>query len=331
MLYRFTPTILAATLALCAAAATAQSATAQVAAAQAAATQVAPVQVAASSTSASSASSSSGSGSASASASPARAAKPAADPLGIALPDGLDRATLIKLVAPQVDAARVMLVGAKPWPRRANSYVLLVCAAPGNNAVSASPDCSQTFDPSNAAMVSPTAYVGVVERAPDQAPKLVAASGPIETQAAWDDANLTLTPSSADFARGVPLLPQQWDQFDLAAYKISDEQYAFGLRVGWSEPFAGGMATFSALYLFAIQGDRLAVILAEPMKAYRNMATDRSLNRRSEREIQDEENVLSMASSKTDGYYDIRIKIKGDKHTKTRKWSAQQGRYVTAE
>ncbi|MDQ2140881.1 hypothetical protein RBI14_22190 [Alcaligenaceae bacterium B3P038] len=329
MLYRFTPTILAATLALCAAAATAQSATAQVAAAQAAATQVAPVQVAASSTSASSASSSSGSGSASAS--PARAAKPAADPLGIALPDGLDRATLIKLVAPQVDAARVMLVGAKPWPRRANSYVVLVCAAPGNTAASASPDCSQTFEPSNAAMVSPTAYVGVVERAPDQAPKLVAASGAIETQAAWDDANLTLTPSSADFARGVPLLPQQWDQFDLAAYKISDEQYAFGLRAGWSEPFAGGMATFSALYLFAIQGDRLAVILAEPMKAYRNMATDRSVNRRSEREIQDEENVLSMAGSKTDGYYDIRIKMKGDKHTKTRKWSAQQGRYVTAE
>jgi len=327
MLYRFTPTILAATLALCAAAATAQSATAQSAAAQAAATQVAPVQVAASSTSASSASSSSGS----ASASPARAAKPAADPLGIALPDGLDRATLIKLVAPEVDAARVMLVGAKPWPRRANSYVVLVCAAPGNTAASASPDCSQTFDPSNAAMVSPTAYVGVVERAPDQAPELVAASGAIETQAAWDDANLTLTPSSADFAHGVPLLPQQWDQFDLAAYKISVEQYAFGLRAGWSEPFAGGMATFSALYLFAIQGDRLAVILAEPMKAYRNMATDRSVNRRSEREIQDEENVLSMASSKTDGYYDIRIKMKGDKHTKTRKWSVQQGRYVTAE
>jgi len=38
-----------------------------------------------------------------------------------------------------------------------------------------------------------------------------------------------------------------------------------------------------------------------------------------------------MASSKTDGYYDIRIKMKGDKHTKTRKWAAQQGRYVTAE
>jgi len=310
MLYRFTPTLLAATVTLCAAAASTQAAPIQAAHAQAA-----PVQVAAASTSAS----------------PARAAKPAADPLGIALPDGLDRATLIKLVAPDLDAARVMLVGAKPWPRRANSYVVLVCAAPGNTAASASPDCSQTIDPSNATMVSPTAYVGVVERASDRAPALVAASGAIATQAAWDDANLTLTPSSADFARGVPLLPQQWDQFDLAAYKISDEQYAFGLRSGWSEPFAGGMATFSALYLFAIQGDRLAVILAEPMTAYRNMAADRGAGRRSEREIQDEENVLSMASSKTDGYYDIRIKMKGDKHTKTRKWAAQQGRYVTAE
>lgn len=310
MLYRFTPTLLAATVTLCAAAASTQAAPIQSAHAQAA-----PVQVAAASTSAS----------------PARPAKPAADPLGIALPDGLDRATLIKLVAPDLDAARVMLVGAKPWPRRANSYVVLVCAAPGNTAASASPDCSQTIDPSNATMVSPTAYVGVVERASDRAPALVAASGAIATQAAWDDANLTLTPSSADFARGVPLLPQQWDQFDLAAYKISDEQYAFGLRSGWSEPFAGGMATFSALYLFAIQGDRLAVILAEPMTAYRNMAADRGAGRRSEREIQDEENVLSMASSKTDGYYDIRIKMKGDKHTKTRKWAAQQGRYVTAE
>lgn len=322
MLYRFTPTILAAALALCAAAATAQAAPHQaaphqVSPPQVAPPQAAPVQVAASSVSPS--------------ASPARAVKPAADPLGIALPDGLDRATLIKLVAPDVDAARVMLVGAKPWPRRANSYVVLVCAAPGNTAASASPDCSQTIDPSNATMVSPTAYVGVVERASDRAPALVAASGAIATQAAWDDANLTLTPSSADFARGEPLLPQQWDQFDLAAYKISDQQYAFGLRSGWSEPFAGGMAIFSALYLFAIQGDRLAVILAEPMTAYRNMAADRGAGRRSEREIQDEENVLSMASSKTDGYYDIRIKMKGDKHTKTRRWAAQQGRYVTAE
>ncbi|MYZ41751.1 hypothetical protein [Schauerella aestuarii] len=320
MLYRFTPTTLAATLALCAAAATAHAASTQAPPTQpapvhGAPVHVAPVQVAASSPPATA----------------ARAAKPAAASLGVALPEGLDRATLIKLVAPNVDPARVTLVGAKPWPRRANSYVVLVCAAPGNTPASASPNCSQTIDPSNATMVSPTAYVGVVERAPDQAPALVAASGAIDTQAAWDDANLTLTPSSPDFARGVPLLPQQWDQFDLAAYKISDAQYAFGLRSGWSEPFAGGMATFSALYLFAIQGDRLAVILAEPMTAYRNMAADPGTSRRSEREVQDEENVLSMLNSKTAGYYDIRIKMKGDKHTKTRKWSAQQGRYVTAE
>jgi len=330
MLYRFTLTTLAATLALSAAAATAHAASTQAAPAQpapvhktpvhgaplrVAPVHVAPVQVAASSPPAT----------------PARATKPAADPLGVALPDDLDRAALIKLVAPNVDAARITLVGAKPWPRRANSYVVLVCAAPGNTPASASPDCSQTIDPSTVTMVSPTAYVAVVERAPDQAPALVAASGAIDTQAAWDEANLTLTPSSPDFARGVPLLPQQWDQFDLAAYKISDEQYAFGLRAGWSEPFAGGMATFSALYLFAIQGDRLAVILAEPMTAYRNMAADPGTSRRSEREVQDEENVLSMLNSKTAGYYDIRIKMKGDKHTKTRKWSAQQGRYVTAE
>lgn len=260
--------------------------------------------------------------------SPAKPIDPKQDGLGVTLPAGLDAETLVGLVMPKGDPARVTLVGAKPWPRRADSYVVIVCAAQGAAKVPKTPDCGpQQTGPDVRDQTLPVAYVGIVERKAGAAPTHVAASGAITLKTDWSRSMLP-APVDAEEAADKRILPNEWRQFDLAPYRIADDEYAFGLRGGWSESFAGGGALFNALYLFRIDGDRLAVILAEPMFANYDIAGGWNKDGTRDHSIETAENVLAVTKGKTDGHYDLRITQKGDKDVeKIFRWSSRDGKY----
>lgn len=251
----------------------------------------------------------------------------ASDSMGTRLPDGLDADTLIGLLMPMGDPARVTMVAAKPWPRRADSYVVFVCHTNMIVRPRTSPDCSA--DPVRGEeSIPPTTYVGLVEKASNGQLRLVAATGAMTAQVNWAESGLSQAPIAAESAMNGLVMPTRWDRFDLAAYKVRDDQYAFGLRVGWSDSYAGGGASFDALYLFAVDGDRLRVVLAQPMGYYSDIAGERNADGTRDHELEEERRVLQMSSRKTDGYYDVLIK--GGSTPRTLKWSTRDAAYVLA-
>lgn len=256
------------------------------------------------------------------------ATRQATDPMGTHLPDGLDADTLIGLLMPMGDPTRVTMVAAKPWPRRADSYVVFVCHTNMIVRPRTSPDCSA--DPVRGEQsIPPSTYVGLVEKTSNGQVRLVAATGAMTALVNWADSNLSQAPIAAESALNGLVMPTRWDRFDLAAYKIRDDQYAFGLRVGWSDAYAGGGASFDALYLFAVQGDRLLVVLAQPMGYYSDIAGERNADGTRDHALEEERRVLQMSSRKTDGYYDVLIK--GGSTPRTLKWSMRDSAYVLAK
>lgn len=245
------------------------------------------------------------------------------DGLGVKLPAGLSRDDLIGLLVPREDATQVSLVGAKPWPHRKNSYVAIACTrAPGEPAPREQ-ECEDTG--SNAGQ--PTVYVGVVEWTPGSTPKLVAESGPVARKTSWQNTDLPASPMVAEDAPKGMLAPQRWQRFDLAPYQIRANTYAFGLRATWSEGYSGGGAFFEALYLFVMDGDKLKVVLAEPMSAFQNIAGDWNPDQTRNHDISEDAKILVVQKQATDGYYDLILKSRTDGTTKRLKWSTAAQTY----
>lgn len=256
------------------------------------------------------------------------------DGLGANLPAGLDADTLVGLVMPMGDTAMVSLVGAKPWPRRENSYAVIVCTRGEGVERPRTSECVQGMTPGTTGVRRPvTAYVGVVERVSDGTLRLVAASGPIDAKTDWSDTSMPSPIIAEEGDTQGHLLPERWSNFDMASYRIRNDDYAFGLRAGWSESYAGGGANFEALYLFSIEGDKLKVILAEPMFAFRDVAGEWNPDGTREHEIEEETNILVMTNRLTNGHYDVRIKTKGkdNSYARTMKWSVRDSAYVEAK
>ena len=225
----------------------------------------------------------------------------------------------------------VTLVGAKAWPRRENSYAVIVCVRGTGVERPEWSECQQGMTPGTTEVKRPvTAYVGVVERVQDGTLRLVAASGPVEDTVNWSEAGLPSPVIAEEGNTQGRLLPERWSNFDMASYRIRDDDYAFGLRAGWSESYAGGGADFQALYLFSIEGDKLKVILAEPMFAYRDIAGEWNPDGTRDHEIEEETNLLIMTNRLTNGHYDVRIKTKGkdNRYARTLKWSDRDTAYV---
>ena len=113
-------------------------------------------------------------------------------------------------------------------------------------------------------------YLGLLEyRVDSAAPTLVASSGKrLDILTDWKESKLT-APQCADEG---PLRARDFSRFDLAPYKISATETAFGVRVGWSEGYAGGGGKFEALMQFAQDGERLINIFSEPIYFMQNLA-----------------------------------------------------------
>lgn len=259
------------------------------------------------------------------------------DGFGTALPAGMTAKTVVQLVAPGRDAALATLVGVKPWPHRANTFVAIVCLAANKSDHDqdlkyndGKPTCAATIGGgSKGSDASKEVHLALLEYpANAAAPTRIASYGkPLDISTSWEHSNL-LPPTSAEDG---PLVPSDYARFDFAAYKISPTQTAFGIRVGWSEGYAGGGADFQALMLFAVDGERIVNILSEPVYFSQNLAGSWHKDGTREHTLTEGENIVSFLPKVSDGHFDLRVKARKERWSQVFVWNADDKRYQPAD
>jgi len=243
---------------------------------------------------------------------------PRVDRLGTNLPVGLNRKDIARLIAPNEDISLAIAVGAKAFPYRLNSYIAIACFARNKKDM---PDyngsCRNTY------YGDKVVYLGLIEYdSLNLQLKLVASSvKPVKVET-----NLSF--SNQNQSSKKPLLLEDYLEFDFAPFRISKIQTAFGLRLAWSESYAGGNGYFESLALFIVDKDRIINILSEPIYYYRNIAGVWNKDRSRQHDLYEGENVLVVLPSQTNGYYDIQIKSLDTKWQKIIKWNNSQKRYL---
>ncbi len=241
------------------------------------------------------------------------------DGFGVALVPGLQAKDIVALIAPGRSVALATLVGAKAWPHRPNSFVAIACFAASKKEYeddlrsSKEPSCTKYYDPSEGDgrdYIDKAVYLGLLEYQAGKPAKLIASySKPLDVKTSW---KWTQQPGpsgkfSAPSSDESDLMPEEYMRFDFAPFKISDTDTAFGLRLGWRDIYAGGGAYFEALALFKVDGDKLRNVLAQPLRFEQDTAGKWNEDGTRDRKSLDGNNVLSMLSSKTEGYYDLQI------------------------
>jgi hypothetical protein len=255
------------------------------------------------------------------------------DGFGTRLPAGFTSAFLVQQLAPDQDARNLVLSGAKPWPLRPNSYVAMICLADSPElAASARKYSPASCDSLGSGDTDPRhVWFGVFDSNGSGAPRLVARTGSsVATPTDWHDTNIDVPDSlqASDAGSAQEAMPSSWSRFDLAAYQLRTGEYAFGVRAGWSEGYAGGGADFEALYLFVIDGKSLRVVFAQPMAFDKMLAGEWHKNGTRSHDVSDAANALTILPTITDGYHDLQLREKaGGKWRHTFTWSAEQQRY----
>lgn len=256
---------------------------------------------------------------------------PAPDGFGQQLPEGFTRDFLALQIAPGRDPNRVVLAGAKPWPQRPGMYVGVVCLGALPIYAAETPrhpawDCKGSENNAGNEI-----WFGVFERDAGNVPRLVARTDvPVAVPTDWGSAgNIDVPPTidSGDGNGAVVGLPQTWQRFDLAPYLLRDGDYAFGVRAGWFESYAGGGASFEALYLFQIDGKSLRVVFAQPMMFNQMLAGEWHKDGTRSHDVSSSSNSLVVLSSVTDGFHDLQLREKGGKSRQTFQWSEKMKFY----
>lgn len=263
------------------------------------------------------------------------------DGLGTVLPAGLTASQLAALVAPGRDPALATLVGAKAWPYRANTFVVIACFARSKQEREAErndtrePGCERIYQPGEAPhYVDRAAYLGVVEyQAGGAAPTLLASYGkPVDVKTGWNATGLDGPDGDAAMpgARPDGMMPHTYRRFDFAPYKISPADTAIGLRLGWHEGYAGGGAFYEALALFRIDGNKLVNILSEPIAFHSDLAGEWRKDGTRERHVSEGTNVLSVLPGTTNGFADLQMRTLKGKWKQVFTWDSKAGRYAPA-
>jgi len=248
--------------------------------------------------------------------------RPAPDHLGTRELAGLDAGMLRRLLVPGVAADRIVLLGARRWAQHPGHVVALVCYredAPRN--ASADPSC-ETGD---------TAQVLGVLRVGDAGDAQLVARLRLDDGIAWP----LLSWGGAQPLRmedaGASAIPERWERFDLAAYRLSSGAPALGLRGGWSEGYAGGGAFYSALYLFELRGDTLKQVFGGAMSMYRDIAGNWNDDGTREHDIEEWAGVLIVEPRTHHGRQDLRLRERGGRGGDLYRWSPAADGYRRVE
>jgi hypothetical protein len=255
---------------------------------------------------------------------------PESDALGMDLPKGLTRKDIVKLVAPNEDLNLAIAVGAKAFPYRLNSYVVIACFARPNEykglMFPKRKSCKKKTgdrDPND------IIYLGLIEYDSTKSqPKLIAKSLPLETS--W---YFIISEQFRSDMRDKRYLPPKgrYKEFDFAPFKVSDTQIAFGLRTEQTDGYSGGFGYFEVLTLFMVDNDRIINILSEPIYFYQNIAGSWNKDGTREHSLYEGKNVIVILPSQTDGYYDLQIKSLDNDWQKVFTWDASLKRYLPSD
>ena len=252
---------------------------------------------------------------------------------GTELPVGVESQAIIKLMTPDIDPSLVTLVGMKKWPHRPNTYLAIVCAARSradfsNDSLYAGgvPCCNAGYGGVQESETPKLVYLSMLEYTDDL--KLIASyPGMLDVKTCWKHSNMEAPNyESEDF-----LNPGSYDRFDFAKYKISDDQIAFGIRVGWRNMYAGGGGYFQALMLFMVQGSTIVNVLSEPISEEGMSSGEWNADGTRSKNIWETNNIVIMLPSKTSGFYDIKMKELKGKWSQRFKWHAGDRRYKAVQ
>lgn len=255
------------------------------------------------------------------------------DLLGETRRAGLDEQRLRGALVPATERGHATLLGAKAWPRHPGRLVAIACVTDAAPRFDHGPDCSGVDD-------SQRIYLGVLQVGDGGEVRTLARLGPLAAGQSgvlpplrWNGRAGTDLPLALEGDRGdVPLatdvVPPHWERFDLADYRLSPDAPVFGLRGGWSEGYAGGGATFSALYLFELRGDALRPVFGAPISMFRNLAGDWNDDGTRQHHLEEAANVLLVRPQRHDGYPDLQVRRRGAKAGDTYRWNAASGRYA---
>ncbi|TYQ30074.1 hypothetical protein [Pseudanabaena sp. UWO310] len=255
---------------------------------------------------------------------------PEVDKLGMKLPSGLNAKDLIRLLAPNQNPNLAIVVGAKAFPYRSNSYVVITCFARTQNEYEGR---ISSFDRNSCEKENrdrdDVVYVGLIEYDPvESKPKLIAKS--LEIRVGW--LFIITEQFRSDSLEKKFLLPKgRYKEFDLAPYRVSDTQTAFGIRIGTNDGYAGGFGYFEVLTLFMIDNNQIVNILSEPIYFYQNIAGSWNKDGTRQHSLYEGENVIVVLPKKTDGYYDLQIKALDNDWQKTFSWDASLKRYLPSD
>lgn len=258
---------------------------------------------------------------------------PQPDGFGAHLPQGFTKELLLAQLAPGQDPNRLTLAGARPWPQQPQSYVAIVCMA----ATPAQAKAELHYDANSCSGDDDShhdVWFGVYTRDAQGAPRLVARTeAPVDTPVDWSDTDIDAPQSIGNDPKTgrAEGMPQSWLRFDFAAYRLHDTNYAFGVRTGWSEGYAGGGASFEALYLFQVNGAKLRAVFAQPMMYTKMLAGDWHKDGTRDHIETDASNVLSVLNGTSHGFHDLRLQQRSGKWHRTFRWSASQQRYAMAK
>lgn len=247
------------------------------------------------------------------------------DKLGIKLPKGMSAKEIIQLVAPKEKAKNAIVVGAKAFPYRSNTYGVIVCFGRFKNEYERA--TSQKSCEKDVYDRDDIVYVGLIEFTPSKS-KLRLVAEPIQVKTNWR----FIIPEqfrSGDRKERVLLPSGIYSEFDFAAFKVTDTQTAFGLRVGSNTGYAGGFGYFETLTLFMIDGDRIVNIFSEPIFYFQNLAGSWNKDGTREHFLKERENVLVVLPSKTNGYFNLQVKSLDSEWQQIFTWNTSQKRYLS--
>lgn len=262
---------------------------------------------------------------------------PKTDGFGTELPKGLSARTIVNLIAPGRDSSLATLVGAKPWPYHPDWFVTIACFAQSKaeyqhdkKYAGNKPSCSKYYD--GQGYFDKPVYLGIIAYSPDAGkPMLIASYGkPLDIRTSWKYSYLPGPQGKFDVpgSEESDLLPEEYERFDFAPYKLNESDTAFGLRLAWNDGYSGGTGYFEALALFKIEEEKLLNILSEPIYFYQDLAGAWNKDGTRNHEFHEGQNVLSVLPHKTRGFSDIQIKTIGKKAKRLFIWNEMQKRYV---
>ncbi len=129
---------------------------------------------------------------------------------------------------------------------------------------------------------------------------------------------------------GRPNEVQQLVRFDLAPYKVTKDNFAFGVRSAASEGYAGGFGYSETLHLFQIKGRAIQRILSHLVYNMKNLAGAWNEDGTRQHYVYETKFILVVDNRVTDGYFDLVIKrITGARQSIRKRWDKVTQSYRT--